>query len=151
MNLEPKQVAVNLMFSALGEVLKDMDSGRERLGDKPEDMKFENYDLMGFTIKRAEREGDHPNDLYFIGIKIRLPDEYPHDAYDVIKTGNDIYIKANGTMTHVFSFSKATPKALSNESLMIMMDRILHENKELLEAVEGLTMGSKYDRRKKRK
>lgn len=151
MNLDPKKVAVDLMFSALGEILKDIDSGRELLGDKPVDMKFDNYDLLGFCLKRGDREGDHDNDIYYVGIKVRLPDCYPFDAYECIRTGVDLFMRSNGKMTHLFSFNAANPRTRSNEELMIIMDRCLHENTELLEAVSDLTMDTKYVRRKNRK
>lgn len=149
MKQDPKKIAVELMFCALGEILKDVDSGRTYFGDKPEERKFDNYDLLGFSILRAPNE-DPTTDLYFVGMKIRLPDCYPHDAYEVMKKGPDIYMRSNGKMNHLCSFSGLEPKAVSNDMMMQMFDRALHENTELLEAVESLSM-RKYDPRKKRK
>lgn len=147
MSQKPRDMAKALLFNALSLVLKDIHDDRQELLI-PSDMSYEGYRDLGFLIKKADKEDQFVGDLYFVGMRVGKPNTIPFDAFELIRRGNELYMRANGKTGKLITFSGEGAKMVTNEFLMNIIERAMIENTEMLAAIDSLNKGKKSESRK---
>lgn len=144
MSQKPRDMAKALLFNALSLVLKDIHDDRQELLE-PSDMSYEGYRDLGFLIKKADKEDQFVGDLYFVGMRVGKPNTIPFDAFELIRRGNELYMRANGKTGKLITFSGKGAKMVTNEFLMNIIERAMIENTEMLAAIDSLNKGKKSE------
>ncbi|QBZ70855.1 hypothetical protein pETSU_274 [Edwardsiella phage pEt-SU] len=149
MNDKPRDIAKSLLFNALSDVLKDIHYHGDDL-TMPQDKSYEHYRDMGFLVKKADKDGEDQSDydLYFIGLRVGKPQSMPYDAFELVRRGGELHMRANGKIGHLITFTGKGAEMVTNDFLMNIIERSMIENTEMLAAIDSLDKGKKSEIRK---
>ena len=151
MNKLAREKAKGLIYNAVSNVLIEIRDHTDAYSDKPDDMSFDDYRDLGFSIKKAGKEGDHDHDLWYIGLRVGKVQSYIYDALELMKIGASLYMRANGKTALLITFNKEGAVNFNPNLLLNACERAIIENDELLAAIDALDKGKKREVRKARK